>query len=114
MTTVLIDKNGKPISNGDRVKVRASLAKYPGLYHYAIYTVYFDPIRGMELIFDELIPTEDTNNQIIGTYNLHINKHISIWRWDSDPEKEIVYCRFNIEEGTTFVSIISTNDIELV
>lgn len=115
MRTKVVDKNGTVINNGDLVMVRANLVQYPGMYHYGIYKVWFDEVHGMELLFQDLVTKDtDTMNQTIGTYVLRINQHISLWRWDSDLENEIVYCKFNIEEGTTFVSIASTNDIEKI
>lgn len=115
MTTKVVDKNGTVINNGDRVMVRANLVKYPGMYHYGIYKVWFDEVHGMELLFEDLVTKETDNmNQTIGTYILRINQHIELWRWDSDIANDTVYCKFNIKEGTTFVSIASTNDIEKV
>lgn len=85
MTTKIVDKNGSVINNGDRVMVRANLVRYPGMYHYGIYKVCFDEVRGMELLFEDLVTTEtDTMNQTIGTNILRINKHIELWRWDSE------------------------------
>jgi hypothetical protein len=111
MKTILIDKNYNVINEGDILKVKANLAEYPGLYHYGMYKVSFDHIRGMILTFVDLVLTNDTNNQLIGTYEFRINEHIQLWRHDSDSE--IIYCRFNIG-GNTFVKIDPTNDIEKV
>lgn len=116
MKTVLIDKYGAEINNGDCIKVRANLERYPGMYHYGIYKVSLDPIRGMSLEFQDLVLENNEinkNNQEIGTTYLHINEHIVLWRFDSDLVNNTVFCRFNIE-GKTFVSIIPTNDIERI
>ena len=113
--TKIVDKNGKIINNGDRVIVRANLARYPGMYHYGIYNVRFDEVYGLELLFEDLVTKEnDTMNQTIGTNILRINKHIELWRCDSDIANSIEYCRFNIKEGTTFVNMESTSDIEKI
>lgn len=116
MKTVLIDKNSSEINNGDLIKIRANLERYPRMYHYGIYKVSLDPIRGMSLEFQELVLENNEinkNNQEIGTTYLRINEHIVLWSYDSDLVNNIVFCRFNIE-GKTFVDIIPTNDIELV
>ena len=108
MRTILVDKHHNIINEGDILKVKANLKEYPGMYHYGMYKVSFDHIRGMSLTFVDLIQTDDVNNQLIGTYAFRINEHIQLWRCDSD---EAVYCRFNIG-GNTFVKIEPTNDIE--
>ena len=111
--TFLLDKNCELIKNGDIVNVRATLKDYPGLYHYGQYKVEIDPIRGLSLSLIDLIHEGNINNQLIGTNTFLINKHISLWRWDSDPQNNILYCKFNIE-GDTFVKINPTDDIEKV
>ena len=116
MKTVLLDKFNVEINEGDRIKIFAHLERYPGMYHYGIYKVSFDTIRGMTLEFEGLVKENneiEKNNQEIGTHYLRINEHIVLWRWDSDPEKDIVYCKFNVE-GTTFVQIGPTNNIEKI
>ena len=111
MKTVLIDKNGNVINEGDIVKIKTNLVEYPGMCHYGMYKVSFDPIRGLTLTFEDLVWTDDVNNQLIGTYILRINEHLYIWRYNSDEDTE--YCRFNVN-GNTFVKTEPTNDIELV
>jgi hypothetical protein len=112
MSTVLVDKNNNVINHGDKVMIKSSLTDYPSMYHYGIYSVWFDHLRGLTLHFEELVDNNDKNNQTIGTYELRINEHLYLWRWDSDPEN--VYVRFNVEGNRCFVKIESTNDIEKV
>ncbi len=109
MKTILVDKNDNVINEGDIVKIKTKLLEYPGMYHYGMYKVSFDPIRGLALTFEELVFTDDLDNQIIGTYELLINKHLYIWRYNSD--EDAVYCRINVN-GNTFVKTEPTNDIE--
>ena len=111
MATILVDKNNNVINHCDKVMIKGSLVNYPGMYHYGIYTVTFDPLRGLTLHFEDLVENNDKNNQTIGTYELRINEHLYLWRYDSDPEN--VYVRFNVN-SKTFVKIEPTNNIELV
>lgn len=116
MKTVLLDQFNVEINEGDRIKVFAHLERYPGTYHYGIYKVSFDPIRGMCLEFEGLVLENNEinkSNQEIGTTYLRINEHIVLWRWDSDPTNDIVFNKFNIE-GNTFVQIVPTNNIEKI
>ncbi len=120
MKTVLLDKFNVEINDGDRIKVFAHLERYPGMYHYGIYKVSFDPIRGMTLEFEGLVLEDNEinkNNQEIGTHYLRINEHIvlwtALWRWGRDTDNDKVFNRFNIE-GKTFVQIVPTNNIEKI
>ena len=109
MKTILVDKNNNVINEGDIVKIKSNLVEYPGMYHYGMYKVSFDLIRGLALTFDALMETNDLNNQTIGTYELRMNEHLYIWRCDCD--KDTVYCRINVN-GNTFVKIEATSDVE--
>lgn len=111
MKTILIDKNDNVINEGDIVKIKTNLVEYPGMYHYGMYKVSFDPIRGLTFRFEDLVLTNDINNQLIGTYELRINEHLHIWRYNSD--EDTVYCRVNVN-GNTFVKTEPSNDIERI
>jgi hypothetical protein len=111
MKTILVDKHNNIINDGDIVTVRCNLSDFPGMYHYGLYKVSFDPLRGLTLTIQDLINDANQNNQLIGTYELRINEHIHLWRCDSKGDN--VYCRFNID-GKTFVRIDPSNDIEKI
>lgn len=90
MKTILLDKNGNELNNGDFIEIYISEFtdyKKESYYHKGIYKVVFDEIFGVRFIFQSLVVKENDElkenlNQYLSNTSFIINQDIILLHSD--------------------------------
>ena len=88
MKSVLLDKNGNELNNGDFIEIYISeFTDYKDYYHKGIYKVIFDEIFGVRFLFQSLVVKENDSlnqdlNQYLSSTSFIINQDIILLHSD--------------------------------
>ena len=110
MKSVLLDKNGNELNNGDFIEIYISeFTDYKDYYHKGIYKVVFDEIFGVRFLFQSLVVKENNElneklNQYLSNTNFIINRDIILLHSDRTnldifDENRIIYYNVFVQQN---------------